>query len=140
MEKLLSLVVINKVIVYVNEQSLRLVKYTLHSKYQELVGGVKVGSGFREMIQQNGYKGDGQGQGSYLLSNGDSQHFHHSANTQGKAFKFQSSDILIIEVSIEQKYIKWSKQNSQDYLITEIDTLYPCVYIDNSKVKIKGIL
>ncbi|CAK77381.1 unnamed protein product (macronuclear) [Paramecium tetraurelia] len=100
----------------------------------------EVGIGFREMIKQNEYKGDGQGKGSYLLGNSGSTYFHLSNNTQGKAFNFQVNDIVIIEVSVEHKYIKWSKSNSQDYLITQIDTsqdLYPCVYMKNSKIKIK---
>ncbi|CAD8145734.1 unnamed protein product [Paramecium pentaurelia] len=102
----------------------------------------EIGIGFREMIKQNGYKGDGQGQGSYLLREQSSTYFHHSNNTKGKAFNFQVNDIIIMEVSVEHKYIKWTKYNSQDILITEIDTsqdLYPCVYIKNSKVKIKDI-
>ncbi|CAD8129553.1 unnamed protein product [Paramecium sonneborni] len=102
----------------------------------------EVGIGFREMIKQHGYRGEGQGKGSYLLRETSTTYFHHSNNTQGKAINFQVNDIVIIEVSIEQKYIKWSKQNSQDYLITEIDIsqdLYPCVYTSNSTVRIKDI-
>ncbi|CAD8145730.1 unnamed protein product [Paramecium pentaurelia] len=102
----------------------------------------EIGIGFREMIKQNGYKGDGQGKGSYLLKESSDTYFHHSNKTLGQPFKFQVNDIIIMEVSVEHKYIKWTKQNSQDFLITEIDTsqdLYPCVYICNSKVKIKDI-
>ncbi|CAD8174761.1 unnamed protein product [Paramecium pentaurelia] len=103
----------------------------------------EIGIGFREMIKQNGYQGDGQGKGSYLLKEQGGTYFHHSNNTtQGKAFKFQVNYIIIMEVNVEYKYIKWTKYNSQDILIKEIDIsqdLFPCVYISNSKVKIKDI-
>ncbi|CAD8180810.1 unnamed protein product [Paramecium octaurelia] len=66
-------------------------------------GWCEVGIGFREMIKQNGYREEGQGKGSYLLREQGSTYFHQSNNTQGQAFKFQVNDIVIMEVSIEQK-------------------------------------
>ncbi|CAD8118920.1 unnamed protein product [Paramecium primaurelia] len=105
-------------------------------------GWCEVGIGFREMIKQNEYEGEGQGYGSYLLQDSSDTYFHDSNNTQGKEFEFDLNDIIIIEVSVEEKYIKWSKQNSQENLLTQIDTsqdLYPCVYLCDSKVRIKNI-
>ncbi|CAD8182654.1 unnamed protein product [Paramecium pentaurelia] len=102
----------------------------------------EVGIGFRGMVTQNEYQGDSQGKGSYLLNQSSGTYFHHTNNTLGKAFKFQVNEIIIMEVSVEHKYIKWTKQNSQDMLITQIDTsqnFYLFVNMNNSKVRIKDI-
>ncbi|CAD8124040.1 unnamed protein product [Paramecium sonneborni] len=81
-----------------------------------------IGIGFREIVKQKGYIGAGQGKGSYLLFHNSEPYFHHTHNTQGKAFQFKINDIVIIEASVEQ---------SQD--------LYPYVDLCNSKVRIKDI-
>ncbi|CAD8128725.1 unnamed protein product [Paramecium sonneborni] len=88
-----------------------------------------VGNGFRAMVIQNGYRNVDNGQGTYLLRYSSSSFFYHSNNTQGKPFEFKVNDLVIVEMSLEQKYIKWSKKNSQDYLITKIDTSQFYIFI-----------
>ncbi|CAD8195826.1 unnamed protein product [Paramecium pentaurelia] len=103
-----------------------------------------VGIGFRDIIQKNNYINAGVGYGSYLINDGGSMRSHHNKDVENKkfSFTFTTNDIIIMEVSIEHKYIKWTRQNNPLATVQlEIDTyisqeLYPCVLISSSKVKI----
>ncbi|CAK79591.1 unnamed protein product, partial (macronuclear) [Paramecium tetraurelia] len=100
----------------------------------------EVGIGFRDIILKNNYRDSGVG--SYLLNYLGYTYSHHNqhANNKKLSFTFTTNDVIIIEVSIEHKYIKWTRQNSP-LAVLQIDTsisqeLYPCVSINQSKVKI----
>ncbi|CAD8214212.1 unnamed protein product [Paramecium pentaurelia] len=103
-----------------------------------------VGIGFRDIIQKNNYTNAGVGYGSYLIRNNGYTLSHHNKDVNGKqlSFTYTTNDVIIMEVSIEHKYIKWTRQNNPLATVQlEIDTsisqeLYPCVYILQSKVKI----
>ncbi|CAD8187231.1 unnamed protein product [Paramecium octaurelia] len=106
-----------------------------------------VGIGFKDIISKNNYCSAGVGYGSYLISFDGNIYSHHNNNINSKklSFTFTTNDIIIVEVNIEHKYIKWIKQNNQQQAITitqQIDTsltqeLYPCVNAwNNSKIKI----
>ncbi|CAD8100573.1 unnamed protein product [Paramecium primaurelia] len=104
-----------------------------------------VGIGFRDIIQKNNYIGNcGVGYGSYLIRNNGQTYSHHNKDVNDKqlSFTYTTNDVIIMEVSIEHKYIKWTRQNNPLATVQlEIDTsisqeLYPCVNIHTSKVKI----
>ncbi|CAD8160141.1 unnamed protein product [Paramecium octaurelia] len=104
-----------------------------------------VGIGFREIIQKNNYVSCYQtGYGTYLISQGGCTYSHHNKEIYGKqlSFTFTNYDIIIIEVCIEHKYIKWSRQNNPQATCVQLDIdtsqqLYPCVVIaHNSKIKL----
>ncbi|CAD8160139.1 unnamed protein product [Paramecium octaurelia] len=102
-----------------------------------------VGIGFREIIQKNNYVSCYQ-TGTYLISQGGCTYSHHNKEIYGKqlSFTFTNYDIIIIEVCIEHKYIKWSRQNNPQATCVQLDIdtsqqLYPCVVIaHNSKIKL----
>ncbi|CAD8129462.1 unnamed protein product [Paramecium sonneborni] len=74
-----------------------------------------VGIGFRDIMQQNHYYDCySGGYGTYLISEDGQSYSHDNEDVHNKqlSFKFTNSDIIIIEVSIKDKYIKWSKQNN----------------------------
>ncbi|CAD8214119.1 unnamed protein product [Paramecium octaurelia] len=104
----------------------------------------RVGIGFRDIIQKNNYQNSGVGYGSYLIRDDGHTYSHHNKDVNSKklSFSFTTNDVIIIEVSIEHKYIKWTRQNSSQATVLEIETsisqeLYPCVFVYNqSKVKI----
>ncbi|CAD8150606.1 unnamed protein product [Paramecium octaurelia] len=102
-----------------------------------------IGIGFRDIIQKNNYQCTGVGNGSYMIYSSGYTFSHHNKDVNGKqlSFTFTTNDVIIIEVSIEHKYIKWMRQNNPLATVLEIDTsisqeLYPCVFNVNSKVKI----
>ncbi|CAD8200206.1 unnamed protein product [Paramecium pentaurelia] len=103
-----------------------------------------IGIGFRDIIQKNNYQNAGVGYGSYLIQNNGYTYSHHNKDVNNKqlSFTYKTNDVIIMEVSIEHKYIKWTRQNNPLATVQlEIDTsisqeLYPCVYILQSKVKI----
>ncbi|CAD8190237.1 unnamed protein product [Paramecium pentaurelia] len=105
---------------------------------------VMVGIGFREIMQKNNYTSCYQ-TGTYLISNSGITYSHHNNDLQSKqvSFKFKNNDIIIIEVCIEHKYIKWSRLNNPQLTFIvqlDIDTskeLYPCVGVGwESKIKL----
>ncbi|CAD8213730.1 unnamed protein product [Paramecium pentaurelia] len=104
-----------------------------------------VGIGFRDIMQKNNYQSCySTGYGTYLISYHGYTYSHHNKDLYGKqlSFQFTNNDIIIIEVCIEHKYIKWSRQNNPQltYIVQlDIDTsqeLYPCVGVLNSKIKL----
>ncbi|CAD8213046.1 unnamed protein product [Paramecium pentaurelia] len=102
-----------------------------------------VGIGFRDIMQKYNYQSCYQ-TGTYLIKQNGNTYSHHNKDLQSKqlSFVFTNNDIIIIEVCIENKYIKWSKQNNPllAYVVQlDIDTsqeLYPCVGVNNSKIKL----
>ncbi|CAD8175693.1 unnamed protein product [Paramecium pentaurelia] len=113
--------------------------------FQMLSGtSIRIGIGFRDIIQKNNYQNCGFGFGSYLIRQDGYTFSHHNKDVDNKqlSFTFTSNDIIIMEVSIEHKYIKWTKQNNPFLILQQqIDTsisqeLYPCVNIYQSKLKI----
>ncbi|CAD8213780.1 unnamed protein product [Paramecium pentaurelia] len=102
-----------------------------------------VGIGFREIMQKNNYY-DCYKTGQYLIRNDGYIYSHHNKDLQSKqlSFQFTNNDIIIIEVCIEHKYIKWSRQNNPQatFVQLDIDTsqeLYPCVGVYHySKIKL----
>ncbi|CAD8117173.1 unnamed protein product [Paramecium primaurelia] len=109
------------------------------------IGCCFVGIGYRDFLQKNNYQSYGNG-GQYSISSDRYTCSHHNKQIDGRpsqsTFSFTINDIIIVEVSIEMKYIKWRKySNSQEMAQLELDTsisqeLYPCVCLYNSKVKI----
>ncbi|CAD8129490.1 unnamed protein product [Paramecium sonneborni] len=104
-----------------------------------------VGIGFREIMQKNNYLNCySAGQGTYLICSNSQTLSHHNKDLDGKqlSFQFTTNDIIIIEVCIEHKYIKWIRLNNgqSTFVQLDIDTsqqLYPCVGgFSNSKIKI----
>ncbi|CAD8213864.1 unnamed protein product [Paramecium octaurelia] len=113
----------------------------------QLISGqhVMFGIGFREIMQKNGYKDCYKaGFGAYLIHQDGYTYSHHIKDLESKklSFAFAINDIIIIEVCIEHKYIKWSRQNNPQatFIQWDIDTsseLYPCVGVaNNSKIKL----
>ncbi|CAK66920.1 unnamed protein product (macronuclear) [Paramecium tetraurelia] len=98
-----------------------------------------IGICFRDMIQKNGYY-DNYGKGAYFIDK-DGKCFNHDQydkNDKCISFKFTFNDIVIVEVDIQNKYIKWIKQSTNESYVNiklyvkklNIDTtqdLYPCV-------------
>ncbi|CAD8128551.1 unnamed protein product [Paramecium sonneborni] len=112
---------------------------------------VMIGIGFRDIIQKsNYYDQHGIGKGTYYIFY-DGRCFNHDQqdkNDKNISFKFTTNDIIIIEVDIQNKYIKWIKQSTNESFVNiklytktlNIDTsqnLYPSVNLYNkSKVEI----
>ncbi|CAD8192437.1 unnamed protein product [Paramecium pentaurelia] len=102
-----------------------------------------VGIGFRGIMRENPYLNCYQ-TGTYLIAQGSQIYSHHNKDLQSKSlsFRFTNNDIIIIEVSIEHKYIKWSRQNNPQATFVQLDLgasqeLYPCVGVGyQSKIKI----
>ncbi|CAD8190140.1 unnamed protein product [Paramecium octaurelia] len=101
-----------------------------------------VGIGFKDIMQKNHYLNCYQ-TGTYISKYDGFIHSHHNQDLQGKklSFAFTINDVIIIEVCIEHKYIKWIRQNLQStFVLLDIDTsqeLYPCVGVcSQSKIKL----
>ncbi|CAD8084263.1 unnamed protein product [Paramecium primaurelia] len=110
-----------------------------------LTSSMYIGIGFRDIIQKNNYQSAGVGYGSHMISQHGYTYSHHNKDISSKqlSFTYTTNDIIIMEVSIEHKYIKWTRSNNPLAKVQmEIDTsisqeLYPCVLIyQSSKVKI----
>ncbi|CAD8215485.1 unnamed protein product [Paramecium octaurelia] len=104
-----------------------------------------VGIGFRDIMKKNYfYDCDNYGYGTYLIEQNGSTYSHHNKDVFNKqlSFIFTNNDIIRMEVSIEDKYIKWSRKNHPQLTFVQlaIDTsqeLYPCVGLDyKSQIKI----
>ncbi|CAD8117883.1 unnamed protein product [Paramecium primaurelia] len=104
-----------------------------------------VGIGFRDIMQKNNYQNCyNTGYGTYLIYNSGNTYSHHNKDVNAKylSFQFTNNDIIIIEVCIEHKYIKWSRQNNPQATTVQLDIdtsqeLYPCVGVVNySKIKL----
>ncbi|CAD8122828.1 unnamed protein product [Paramecium sonneborni] len=104
-----------------------------------------MGVGFKDIIQKNNYTGIGYESVSYLIRHDGYIFSHHQQHLNNKqiSFYFTSNDIILVKVNITEKYIRWTKNNTVQSIIMEINTeeeLYPCVIINKSKVKIFDII
>ncbi|CAD8213642.1 unnamed protein product [Paramecium pentaurelia] len=94
-----------------------------------------IGIGMREIIQKNNYGGNtGIGYGSYTISLNKSYYSHHEQDKNGTQlpFDFTINDIIIVEVDIQNKNVKWTKANTNQSFTLQIDTtydLYPCLWV-----------
>ncbi|CAD8084267.1 unnamed protein product [Paramecium primaurelia] len=79
-----------------------------------LTSSMFIGIGFRDIIQKNNYQYTGLGYGSYMISQNGYTYSHHNKDVNGKqlSFTYTTNDIIIMEVSIEHKYIKWTRSNN----------------------------
>ncbi|CAD8184641.1 unnamed protein product [Paramecium octaurelia] len=104
---------------------------------------VMLGIGFRDIIQKNNYQTAYRiGKGTYFIYY-DGRCFNHDQQDKDDkqlSFKFTTNDMIIMEVDITNKYIKWIKQSTNESFTLNIDTsqdLYPCVNLGyKSKVEI----
>ncbi|CAD8089889.1 unnamed protein product [Paramecium sonneborni] len=95
----------------------------------------KVGIGFREIIIQKYEYQNCYSTGTLLIEHLSYAYSHHNKEVHEKqlSFRLTINDIIIIEVCIEHKYIKWSRQNNPQltFVLLDVDTsqeLYPCMY------------
>ncbi|CAD8171780.1 unnamed protein product [Paramecium octaurelia] len=92
-----------------------------------------VGIGAREIISKNGYLNlQDAGKGAYLIMSSGYCFSHHQQEKYHASipFKFTNNDIIIIEVVIQQKYIKWIKKSTKQSYLLEINPnyqYYPCI-------------
>ncbi|CAD8159221.1 unnamed protein product [Paramecium pentaurelia] len=102
----------------------------------------RFGIGLKDIVQKNNYMNCFQfGYGAYFIDESGKTCSHHIKDEHDKnlSFKFQPNDIIIIEVCIEQKFIKFSRLNYPEITVLQIDTaqeLYPCLGGINFKIKI----
>ncbi|CAD8175702.1 unnamed protein product [Paramecium pentaurelia] len=104
---------------------------------------IMIGIGFRDIVQSRNYLNCFEiGQGTYNIYY-DGQCFNHDQQDKHRkqiAFPFSTNDIIIVEVDIQKKYVKWTKQSTNQSFTLNIDTskdLYPCVQLQGkSKVEI----
>ncbi|CAD8142438.1 unnamed protein product [Paramecium octaurelia] len=108
---------------------------------------VMIGIGFRDIVQSKGYQSCYSiGGGTYnIFYNGFCwNHDQQDKNDKQIAFPFSKNDIIIVEVDIQKKYVKWTKQSTNESFSLTIDTskdLYPCVHlIGTCKVEILNYL
>ncbi|CAD8179775.1 unnamed protein product [Paramecium pentaurelia] len=99
------------------------------------INSIMIGIGFRDIVQSKGYQSCYSiGGGTYnIYSSGYCyNHDQQDKNDKKIAFEFQKNDIIIVEVDIQKKYIKWTKQSTNESFTLTIDTskdLYPCVKV-----------
>ncbi|CAD8149861.1 unnamed protein product [Paramecium pentaurelia] len=103
---------------------------------------IMIGIGFRDIVQSKGYSNcHSIGGGTYNIYNEGHCYNHDQQDKNDKqiSFPFSTNDIIIVEVDIQKKYIKWTKQSTNQSFTLTIDTskdLYPCVHL-HSRCKIK---
>ncbi|CAD8177364.1 unnamed protein product [Paramecium octaurelia] len=104
---------------------------------------IMIGIGFRDIVQSKGYQDCYSiGGGTYNIHCHGFCYNHDQQDKDSKqiAFKFSTNDIIIVEVDIEKKYVKWTKQSTNESFTLTIDIskdLYPCVHLCGpSKVQI----
>ncbi|CAD8157798.1 unnamed protein product [Paramecium pentaurelia] len=95
---------------------------------------IMIGIGQRDIVQSKGY------QNCYSIRGGTYNiyysghcynHDQQDKDNQKIAFEFSKNDIIIVEVDIQKKYVKWIKQSTNESFTLTIDTskdLYPCVH------------
>ncbi|CAD8142221.1 unnamed protein product [Paramecium pentaurelia] len=107
------------------------------------INTILIGIGFRDIVQSKNYVNCYEiGQGTYNIYY-DGQCYNHDQQDKHRkliAFPFSTNDIIIVEVDIQKKYVKWTKQSTNQSFTLNIDTskdLYPCVQLQGrSKVEI----
>ncbi|CAD8064191.1 unnamed protein product [Paramecium sonneborni] len=107
------------------------------------MGYIMIGIGVRDIVQSQGFRNCYEiGGGTYNIQYSGSCWNHDQQDKQGQqiSFPFSINDIIIVEVDIQNKYVKWNKQSTNQSFTLTIDTsndLYPCVHLFNqSKVEI----
>ncbi|CAD8196071.1 unnamed protein product [Paramecium octaurelia] len=92
---------------------------------------IMIAIGFRDVVQSKSYQSCQYiGGGTYnIYNNGQCQnHDQQDKDSKYIAFKFAKNDIIIVEVDIEKKYVKWTKQ-STDESFTLLLFIHPNIYI-----------
>ncbi|CAD8178198.1 unnamed protein product [Paramecium pentaurelia] len=107
------------------------------------LSNIMIGIGYKEMIQNTNYQGNYSiGKGTYSIRYCGNCWNHNQQDKNGTkiAFPYSVNDIIEVEVDIQKKYIKWTKQQTNQSFILEIDTsmdLYPCIHMEGKcKVEI----
>ncbi|CAD8130241.1 unnamed protein product [Paramecium sonneborni] len=106
------------------------------------LGFVMIGIGFRDIVQSQDFKSCYYlGAGTYNIhwSGYCYNHDQPDKNQKEITFKFSRNDIIIVEVDIQNKYVKWTKQSTNELFTLAIDTskdLYPCVHL-NARCKVE---
>ncbi|CAD8097986.1 unnamed protein product [Paramecium primaurelia] len=106
------------------------------------ISSIMIGIGFRDIVQSRNYINCYDiGQGTYNIHiNGYCyNHDQQDKNNKQIAFPFLTNDIIIVEVDIQKKYVKWTKQSTNQSFTLNIDTskdLYPCVHL-HSRCKVE---
>ncbi|CAK79911.1 unnamed protein product (macronuclear) [Paramecium tetraurelia] len=106
------------------------------------IGDIMIGIGFQgQCVEQRVSKLFYTNRTYNIYHNGQCyNHDQQDKNEKSIAFPFSTNDIIIVEVDIQKKYVKWKKQftnqsfvsNSIYYQSLTIDTskdLYPCVHL-----------
>ncbi|CAD8109499.1 unnamed protein product [Paramecium primaurelia] len=95
---------------------------------------IMIGIGFRDIAESKGYYNCfGIGGGTYNIHNSSycCNHDQQDKNDKKIAFPFQKNDIIIVEVDIQNQYVKWINSSTNQSFTLIIDTskdLYPCVH------------
>ncbi|CAD8212642.1 unnamed protein product [Paramecium pentaurelia] len=106
------------------------------------ISSIMIGIGFRDIVQSRNYSSCYEiGQGTYnIYYNGECfNHDQQDKHRKSIAFPFSTNDIIIVEVDIQKKYVKWTKQSTNQSFTLNIDTskdLYPCVHL-HSRCKVE---
>ncbi|CAD8105553.1 unnamed protein product [Paramecium primaurelia] len=96
---------------------------------------IMIGIGFRDIVQSKNYSCcHGLGGGTYNIYYNGQCYNHDQQDKSGQqiAFPFSTNDIIIVEVDIQKKQIKWTKQSTNQSFTLNIDIskeLYPCVHL-----------
>ncbi|CAD8169871.1 unnamed protein product [Paramecium pentaurelia] len=98
------------------------------------LSSIMIGIGFRDIVQSRNYGVcHNIGYGTYNIQFQGQCYNHDQQDKHQKqiAFPFSTNDIIIVEVDIQKKYVKWTKQSTNQSFTLNIDTskdLYPCVH------------
>ncbi|CAD8120382.1 unnamed protein product [Paramecium sonneborni] len=88
-----------------------------------------LGIGSKDIMRQNNfYDCQKQGRGTYILMNYEG-FFNHQGQKR-EAFKFWPNDVIMIEVDMNLKFIRWTKKDTRDGFATKLvleGELYFCV-------------
>ncbi|CAD8116909.1 unnamed protein product [Paramecium primaurelia] len=99
------------------------------------IADIMIGIGFRDIVQSKSYNDCYNiGRGTYNIQFNGYCWNHDQSDKNGKqiAFPFSTNDIIIVEVDIQKKYVKWTKSSTNQSFTLNIDTskdLYPCVHL-----------
>ncbi|CAD8129141.1 unnamed protein product [Paramecium sonneborni] len=105
---------------------------------------IMIGFGIREIVKNSNYENcSSLGGGTYCIYNPGYCYSHDQKEIDNKyiGWGFSTNDIIIVEVDMKNKYVKWTKQSINKSFAMNIDTtldLYPCLQL-NSKGKVEII-
>ncbi|CAD8205981.1 unnamed protein product [Paramecium octaurelia] len=103
---------------------------------------VMIGVGNKSIVESRKYElCNNLGGGAYSISNSGQCYSHDQIiNNKSTGFGFSKNDIIIVEIDISDKYIKWTKQSTNQSFVMAINTtlnLQPCLqFIGKGKVEI----